>query len=268
MVSELYGRHAGADIFIVGTGASMRVFPLSLLEGRITIGLNMAWKLCPVTYCLTTRPELNISEFLGEGARPEIVWITKHDKLTSDEQRAFVRRHAERFYYFRSDGQKNPLPKDQPSIAGRIVDWARRPTGDYLYLWTSVSQTAANLAANLGAKNVFLVGCDNCALAGNHHAHQQHTFWKGESPDVRYAQYEEGLVEVRAALREQGVNLVNLTPFVNLLDPACDFRRLCQELDAPQYIANEDITQRPAIGRGPKSLAALPAKALGALFRS
>ena len=42
-----------------------------------------------------------------------------------------------------------------------------------LYQWSSISQTAVNLAANMGAKNVILVGCDNCALLDNHHAHAQ-----------------------------------------------------------------------------------------------
>jgi hypothetical protein len=269
MVSELYGRHAGADIFVIGTGASMRVFPTSLLEGRITIGLNMAWKLCPVQYCVTIRPELNVPEFLGEAPRPEITWIIKPEKLTSHEQRQFVRREAERFYMFRSDGQPNPLPKDQPSIAGKVADWVRRPTGDFLYLWTSVSQTAANLAANLGAKNVFLVGCDNCALAGNHHAHQQHTFWKGEAPEVRYAQYEQGLAEVRAALHERGVSLVNLTPFVSLVNPVGDFERLCGELGVPQYIENQDISHLPAAQGGRRlSWSAWKAKARGAFLPS
>ena len=63
-VVDLYNRHLKEDIYILGTGASMRVFPMSLLEGKTVIGLNMAWKLFPVRYCLTTRPELNIPEFM------------------------------------------------------------------------------------------------------------------------------------------------------------------------------------------------------------
>ena len=65
-IEELYGRHPGSDIYVVGTGASLRVFPLAFLENKITIGLNMAWKVAPVQYSITIRPELNIPEFMGE----------------------------------------------------------------------------------------------------------------------------------------------------------------------------------------------------------
>jgi hypothetical protein len=102
-----------------------------------------------------------------------------------------------------------------------------------------------NLAANMGARNIFLVGCDNCSLAGNHHAHAQHTFWKGADPNLRYKQYEEGCDEVRHALRERGVNVVSLTPFVSLADPSGQFLRLCEELDRPEYIENHDISSQP-----------------------
>ena len=107
-----------------------------------------------------------------------------------------------------------------------------------LYQWSSISQTAVNLAANMGAANVILVGCDNCALSENHHAHQQHTKWLGAEPERRYLQYYEGLVEVRTALRERGVNVLSLTPFLKLDEPERDFRQLCEELDQPSHVTS------------------------------
>ncbi|WP_119458823.1 class I SAM-dependent methyltransferase [Rhodospirillaceae bacterium SYSU D60014] len=242
-VSELYGRHPGSDIYIVGTGSSVRVFPLSFLEGKITIGLNMAWKLAPVTYGVTIHPDLNVPEFMpGEAPRPEIIWITKRRKAKAVLTRTQFAQADRRFYSFEADGQPNTQPPHQPNDAGRILDWVRRPHGDYLYQWSSISQTAANLAANMGAKNVILVGCDNCALLENHHAHDQHTRWKGVDPQDRYRQYHEGLSEVRLALRERGVNLISMTPFLSLLDPETEFQHLCAELDAPTFVANVDAS--------------------------
>jgi SAM-dependent methyltransferase len=242
-VSELYGRHPGSDIYVVGTGSSVRVFPLSFLEGKITIGLNMAWKLAPVTYGVTIHPDLNVPEFMpGEAPRPEIIWITKRRKAKAVLKRTQFAQADRRFYSFEADGQPNTQPPHQPNDAGRILDWVRRPHGDYLYQWSSISQTAANLAANMGAKNVILVGCDNCALLENHHAHDQHTRWKGVDPQDRYRQYHEGLSEVRLALRERGVNLISMTPFLSLLDPEAEFRHLCAELDAPTFVANVDAS--------------------------
>lgn len=239
-VSELYGKHPQSDIYIVGTGASVRTFPVDFLKDKITIGLNQAWKIAPVKYCITMRPELNIPEFMaGESPRPEITWITKFEKLRNEEQKAYGEEH---FYIFESDGGANTAPPDQPSTSGRVLDWVKAPTKNYLYLWSTISGSAMNLAANLGARNIILIGCDNCALGGNHHAHSQHTFWKNAAPDRRYEQYYEGTIEVRSALRERGVNVMSLTPFVNLLEPTRDFNLLCQELGVPSYIDNPDIT--------------------------
>ncbi len=242
-VSQLYNRYRNSDIYIIGTGASLRVFPLSFLQDKITIGLNMAWKVIPVRYSITIHPKLNIPEFMpGEEVHPEITWITKYEKtkvqVTSEE----FKYAQQNFYFFEMDGRKNTQPPHQPSDEGRILDWVRQPTGNKLYQWSSISQTAVNLAANMGAKNIILIGCDNCSLLNNHHAHNQHTRWKGINPNLRYAQYYEGLAEVRAALRERGINLLSLNPFMSLSSPDRDFKLLCEELKQPKIIENPDIS--------------------------
>lgn len=240
LVSELYGRHPESDIFVLGTGTSARVFPLSLLEGRITIGLNLAWKLFPVRYGVTIHPDLCVPELLPEEEpHSEITWVTKLLKLGSPEHREHGLEH---FYFFQADGQPSSHREGEPGDAGRIADWVRKPSGDFLYQWSSISQTAANLAANMGARNIFLVGCDNCALLENHHAGRHHTRWMGAAPEDRYRQYYEGVAEVRAALRERGVNLVSLTPFAALDRFEEDFVRLCQELGRPEFLPSRDIS--------------------------
>ncbi len=242
-VRLLYGRHEGETIYVVGSGTSMRVFPVAFLADKVTIGLNMAWKNVPVTYGITIHPDLNVPEFMeGEQPRPEITWITtlpKSRKTLTDPQFA----HAlENFYFFRTDGQPATNKPTDPSNAGRIIDWLRRPTEDYLYIWSSIAQTGANLAANMGAKHIVFVGCDNCALMGNHHGHQQHTRWKGANPDHRYGQYYEGLAEVRSVLRERGVEVVSLTPFLGLDSYVEDFARLCGELDRNPLLQAIDVS--------------------------
>lgn len=244
-MSELYGRHAGEDVYVVGSATSMRVFPTAFLEDKITIGLNTAWRVAPVRYALTIGPHLHVPEFLGEPPHPEITWITKRGKaaaVLTPEQLEHADQH---FYGFRADGQPNTQPIEEPSDAGRVLAWVRRPTDDFLYQWSSISQTAVNLAANLGARAVILVGCDNCALAENFHATEgHHTKWMGATPDRRFDQYYEGLVEVRAALRERGVPVVSLDPFLKLDEPERDFRVLCDELDRPmQAEIGPDISE-------------------------
>jgi hypothetical protein len=241
-VSELYGVHEGADIYVVGAGASLRVFPTQYLSDKITIGLNMAWRSAPTRYGVTIHPDLNVPEFMeGQTPRPDITWVTKYGKskvvLTAD-QLAYAEEH---FYFFESKARKNTALPWEPSDSGRELDWVRRPSGDNLYQWSSISQTGVNLAANMGAKTIILVGCDNGSILGNHHAHQQHTRWKGVDPNHRYRQYYDGLLEVRQALRQRGVELISLTPFASLLDPETDFRNLCEELDRPELLVGEEF---------------------------
>jgi hypothetical protein len=244
LVTELYGRHQGADIYVVGTGSSMRVFPIDFLDGKVTIGLNMAWKVYPVQYCITIGPDLNIPEFIeGEQPHPEITWITKRAKASVVLTPAQLAHADEHFYYFEMHGHPNTAPAGEPSNAGRVLDWVRHPSGINLYQWSSISQTAANLAANMGAANIILVGCDNTSLEGNHHAHQQHTKWMGADPDRRYRQYYDGLVEVRAALRERGVNLLSMSPFLKLDRPEHDFAALCEELERPTFVSGHDLSE-------------------------
>lgn len=241
-ISELYDLHVGDDIYIVGTGTSLRVFPLDFLKGKITIGLNQAWKVVDTTYAITMMPKINIPEFIeGEQPNRKITWVTKPSKIgaqcTPDEME-----YAERnFYGFENNGTVSLSGLEEISEAGRVLDWVLHPSSDKLYLWTSISQSAMNLAANMGAKNIILVGCDNGAIGENHHAHEQHTQWKGESPDIRYMQYYEGVAEVRNVLRQRGINVLSMNPFVKLDAPGLDFERLCQETGQASYIENKDI---------------------------
>ncbi len=241
-VSELFGAHPGADIYVVGAGASLRVFPTSYLQDKITIGLNMAWRSAPTKYGVTIHPDLNVPEFMeGEQPHPDITWVTKYGKsklVLTPEQLAYA---EARFYFFESKAHKNTAAPWEPSDSGRILDWVRRPSGENLYQWSSISQTGVNLAANMGARTIILVGCDNGPILGNHHAHQQHTRWKGVDPAHRYRQYYEGLLEVRRALRERGVELISMTPFASLLEPEVDFRELCQELNRPELLVGEEM---------------------------
>lgn len=252
-VSELYGKHPGSDIYIIGTGASMRVFPLAFLKDKITIGLNQAWKLLPVRYAITIHPDLNMPECMAaEAPHPDITWITKHSKsrglyeagLLTQAQLEHIEHHC---YSFEAGREPQDGPAPNVSEAGRVTRWLREATPGRLYVWGTISTTGANMAANMGARNIVFIGCDNCALEGNHHAHGQHTRWLGATPAVRYREYYEAAAETRAVLRERGINVMSLTPFMGLESPEYDFARLCDELQLPRFVNNEDIspTARP-----------------------
>jgi hypothetical protein len=247
-ISEWNDRWKGRDVYVVGTGPSLRAFPVDILRDRPTIGLNMAWRSAPIDIGITIHPDLNIPEFMpDQPSRGEIDWVVQD----SDKVRSLPpdqRRHAySAFYFFEADQRANTQPLGEPSDAGRDLSVVEAATGARLYKWSSISQTAVNLAANMGAKNIILVGCDNTALFDQHHAHDQHTRWLNVPPSHRYRQYYEGLAEVRAALRGRGVNLLSLTPFVSLDRPEEDYGRLLQELELPTLPPPADISPAAAV---------------------
>jgi hypothetical protein len=241
-VSELYGRHTGEDIYIVGTGPSLRVFPLDFLKDKITIGLNMAWKMVDTTYAITIHPDLNIPELQSPVVnKPNLQWILsiKPEKFPASHPNILALEN--RCYFFDFRGRPNTQPPYEPSDSGRMIEWVRYPSENNLYVWSSISQPAMNLAANMGARNVILIGCDNASIGKNSHSHAQHTRWKGVRPDKRYYQYYEGAAEVRTALHERGVNVISMNPFVSLGHYDEDFIKLCRMHGKQDEIVNSEV---------------------------
>ena len=70
-IDSIYG---GDEIYIVGTGPSLRVTPLSFLHNKYVIGLNQAWRHVKTTLNITVHPEL-VEESRKGGC--ESAWVIK-----------------------------------------------------------------------------------------------------------------------------------------------------------------------------------------------
>ena len=240
-VNELYKdqRLVNEDIYVIGTGPSLRLFPISFLNNKFSIGLNNSYKFVKSQIIVTIHPDLHYP-FDEE---VDSIWISKYDKCKktlTDEQFRCI---ENKFYFYSNDGKPNTAPANEPTNEGRILEWLDNPTEDKLYQWSSISQTAINLAVNLGAKNIFLVGCDGGPILGNDHVDNQHTRWKGVDPDHRYRQYREGIAEIRNRLIRRDVNVMSLSPFSSLVDIHEEFTNLCKIKNVSHLIeSKEDIS--------------------------
>ncbi len=224
-VNELYNGlfSNNKDIYIIGTGPSLRVFPLSFLDDKFSIGLNNSHQYLKSNMYITIHPDLHYPF----GCDDDSIWISKYEKckkVLNDQQFNEIKN---RFYFYTNNGKPNTAPKDEPTNEGRVLDWLDEPTEDKLYQWSSISQTAINLAVNLGAKNIFLIGCDGGPILNNDHIDNQHTRWKGVSPEHRYRQYRKGIAEIRNRLSPKGINVLSLSPFVSLTNINEDFEDIC-----------------------------------------
>jgi len=235
---ELYGRYPGLDLYVVGTGPSMRVFPVEMLAGKLTIGLNQAWKyfdrgFAP-TWMLTAHPE-ELLKFEEAKARPRTTWIVKKkpplEHLSLDDPRHYVFGTEEDFGVVRK----------QPE--------------DVLFLGRGIQQTAIDLAARMGFKNVFLVGCDMTDLGGEHHGHDQHVRFLGWRDRDVYQEYREWTAVVRKTVREaHGVNVLTLSPFLGAGHAEEDYKRLVGELSLRPLPKPKDVSpyKRPRGSVKPK----------------
>jgi len=209
-ISTLKNFYKNKEIYIVGTGPSLRTFPKEYLESKITIGLNQAWKYLSTTFSITVHPEL-VLEYENTVRKPRTKWLVKKkpplEKISLDDRK---------YYVFKT------VDKDLSIFT--------KPKEDHLFLGRGVQQTAMHLAMLMGAKTIILVGVDMTDLAGDHHGHDQHVKFHGlDSKDV-YAEYRKYTSLVRKELRRLNVDVFSLSTILGEADGSEDYIRICEEL--------------------------------------
>lgn len=213
-ISDLWDKYRLDDIYIVGTGPSMRFMPLDIIHNKITIGLNQAYRYCPLTYSITVHPEL-VLEYLKLKSPNPTQWIIKKkppmDYLNLDDKR---------FYVFTTD--PHPHESNPKYIRNRIPD--------KLYQGHGIQQTAMNLAAQMGAKSIILVGVDMCSLGDEHHGHDQHVRFHGQPSELVYKEYRKFTGDIRKIIRDElKIPVLTLSPFIGVGNAEEDYQRLLAE---------------------------------------
>lgn len=212
-ISELYesGPLTGQDVFIIGTGPSMGVFPQSLLTGKTCILLNDAQKhfpaLGPVAFA-------NNLEFL-DGCKLPYQCVKGRLKYPSKRSR--------------SDDpttDDNHCPWDDPAryvFSYRQPPWDKVSHHDESTLWQepchywapkggSVSAFAVQFCLWSRCKSITVVGCDSAEVGGQEYVAGK----KMNHMRRRYPQYAYGLTRLCREAHMRGVPMVSLTPFFGL----------------------------------------------------
>lgn len=160
-------------IYIIGTGPSLRLYPLKFFNDKYTIGLNQAYKLLENTYNLTIHPYL-IPVDSTKWTRGSL-WITKekpHDPKYGEHKAAG---NYKQFVLFNN--------RDTFST------FSQGAAQNELYVGRGIQTGAIHLACMLGAKYIILVGCDFSSINGEHHCIDQHTELHGFRSNVVYDEY-------------------------------------------------------------------------------
>ena len=196
-ISDLYNKHSGSDIYIVGTGPTLRMMPKEFFNNKIAIGLNQAYKTFDLPYAITVHPELikEYKEFVKDGKCKTTQWVVCADKIPLR-----VKLNDEKYYVY-----------------NRNNDWKCfiKRTPDSLFCGRGIQQTAIDLAGRMGATNIILVGVDMESLGGDHHGHDQHIRFQGVSPEDAYREYRLWTYKAKKLAREHhGISVLSLSPLL------------------------------------------------------
>lgn len=153
-VRDLWMSHEGSDIFVVGTGTSLTDFDWSLLEGRITIGLNDA---------LLSRLIPTFHIFCDVG-----LWKRYRDYGVDPSTKVICQRRArDKFLDYASCSFKK-----QVYHFNHVAKMSQiKVDNDDLYISRTVATGGITLAWKLGARRIFLLGIDGYKRADGVYYH-------------------------------------------------------------------------------------------------
>jgi len=228
-ISGLYKKHIGSDIYVVGTGPTARLLPSDFFNSKICIGLNQAYKLFKLTYTITVHPELEV-EYRN--------LLSKQPKVTNKTQWIVKRKPP------------TVLPLDDATryVFSTSYSWddfiGNKP--DILFLGRGVQQTAIDMAARMGARNIILVGVDMASMGGDHHSHDQHVQFHSVPADDVYREYRLWTYKARKLARSKAnINVLSLSPLLGCggLVHEQDYSQYRSELGLSKLPEPEDVSK-------------------------
>jgi len=205
-ITALKNKHAGQDLFVLGSGASMDHHPPEFFRDRIAIGCNTVYRRFPVKY--TVAKELGNSDLLESAAAGAIPVVSRH--AYGNKNYAPLNRDIDIEHYI----------FDHPPNRHTNVDWEVIGTDELVVSYSTIT-SAIHLAAYMGAKLIMLCGADAGTLDGK----IQYTGYDAaEATPERTDWYVDFIRQMRGqtvTLRDKlqevyGCRVCTLSPFVNL----------------------------------------------------
>ena len=236
-VSELYPKSPcrGQEVYIVGTGPTLRVFPVDYLKGKVCILLNNAHRILPG---LGPVAFSNHRAFLQKDNCQCPVQVVK-GRLKYDPNPERTDNHVEwedpkyHVFSYREPPWDNISHFDDASLWREPDFYWNTPHG-------SVSIFACQFALLAGATAIHLVGCDCCEFTGKNADHEKDGLLKCASHKARgpksmrhdYDAYARGLMRmVREGRKRFGVPIFTCSPFPGFGREQEQFRELQQYAD-------------------------------------
>lgn len=198
-IAELKNAHAGATIYVLGSGASMQFYDPAFFADKIVVGINQAWREFPCTFVLQHHHE-HAQAALDAG-----------QKLVVAEYDCGIRSLGRRPLSGVRWVYKHP---EQRHIDPNFDVWPLAATVDDALLMTSCTVAeGVQFAARLGAASIVLVGCDGGSLDGALN-YPGYNGGAGTQPEHLGPTYPI-LLAIVEHFRSRGVRIYSLSPFVD-----------------------------------------------------
>jgi len=214
-ISNLKGKFAGEDVFILGSGSSMDYFPKGFFEGRTLVSVNLMWKFFDLDYLICTH------RVHYEPIKAGVKCIVSENDLACDSKTSNVYDVPEEYWMFKE---------------GHYTDFeynlSRIPHEDQFVIGGSTILCAMQIVAYMGAKTIVMCGCDTGILDGKTNFERyfletcgRYQFEMTEDAEEHYVKdfneffdrVHREKMQVRKALEKfYGVSIVSLSPFLDI----------------------------------------------------
>ncbi len=211
-IRELRDVFAGQDIYILGSGPSLNVFPLDFLDDKICLSLNDAYKAHPAIGPIAF---MHHQVYAHSGPDETSPYHPHLKNIKYPIVKAFGRDRAEIVdwdnpYFYYCD-----FSHDISNI------WSlRKDTDQLVYMREGSSlQAALQLCWIMGASTIFTIGCDSRTLGGLHYAKYDKNNFRDDEVLKRgvqrnYDAYVYGTLIIQEFLKQKGITVLNLSPIV------------------------------------------------------
>ena len=209
----------GATCLIVGSGPSAGLCDLKEMERQYdyVIVLNQAWRLLPTfNMLLTIHP--HETEVIPDS--PE-AFCERHGCIIATKRKGKTGWASELTWEAHRDVYVFGNNKD-------VHDFTNvREASNAVYTGRGIQATAMSVAAHMGFKQLYLVGCDMNSIGEEHHGVQNHHVrMHGLKPEEIYREYWECSFTVRELIRNNfGVQTYSINPFLGLGRNMEDYNR-------------------------------------------
>lgn len=207
-ITEFQGIHRGQDVWVLGSGASLEFVDPSFFEGRITIGVNYAYRRFPCCYVVGKE----LPQEANDDRRHRLISSRHWKGNTSNPP---VKYEGGDFWVF-----------DHETNRETLVDWSILGTNKIVVSYSTIT-SAIHLAAYMGAANIFLCGTDGGTIDGR--VNYPGYYHGGDTPDPEW--YREWVAKILPQTRElrdrlhevYGCRVYSLNPFTDLLCEGKEF---------------------------------------------